>query len=126
MRRRASEAAPERTGLLRLVLCGLAVVALLCALPAAASAAFSGTNGKIAFATSRDGNYEVYSMNADGSGVTRLTHAPGYDGGPFYSYDGKKIVYRADHPKTPEDLALSIARTSRVERMRPRAWSSAS
>ena len=44
-------------------------------------------------------------MNADGSGVRRLTRTPGYDGGPFFSDDGKKIVYRADHPTTPEDLA---------------------
>ena len=45
-------------------------------------------------------------MNADGSNVKRMTHtAPGYDGGPFFSDDGKRIVYRADHPRTPEDLA---------------------
>ena len=44
-------------------------------------------------------------MNADGSDVKRLTNAPGYDGGAFFSDDGKRIVYRADHPTTPEDLA---------------------
>jgi Tol biopolymer transport system component len=44
-------------------------------------------------------------MNADGSNVKRLTHTPGYDGGPFFSDDGRKIVYRADHPDTAEDLA---------------------
>jgi len=32
------------------------------------------TNGKIAFASDRDGNYEIYVMNADGSGQTRLTN----------------------------------------------------
>src|SRR5207247_5509139 len=30
--------------------------------------------GRIAFVTSRDGNAEIYVMNAGGSGVTRLTH----------------------------------------------------
>jgi Tol biopolymer transport system component len=34
-----------------------------------------------------------------------MTNAPGYDGGAFFSDDGKRIVYRADHPSTPEDLA---------------------
>ena len=29
----------------------------------------------------------------------------GYDGGPFLSYDGKKVVYRAEHPKTPQEIA---------------------
>ena len=33
-------------------------------------------------------------MDADGANVRRLTHAPGYDGGPFYSADGGKIVWR--------------------------------
>ena len=33
-------------------------------------------------------------MNADGSNVRRLTNAPGYDGGPFFSSDGRKIIWR--------------------------------
>ena len=37
---------------------------------------------------------EIYIMNADGSGQTRLTRTPGYDGGPFFSPDGKRIVWR--------------------------------
>jgi Tol biopolymer transport system component len=39
---------------------------------------------------------ELYLMRADGTGVVRLTNAPGYDGGPFFSPDGKRIVYRSD------------------------------
>jgi len=37
---------------------------------------------------------EIYIMRADGSGQTRLTHAPGYDGGPFFTPDGSHIVWR--------------------------------
>src|SRR2546429_7758022 len=37
---------------------------------------------------------EIYIMNADGSDQRRLTHTPGYDGGPFFSPDGKRIVWR--------------------------------
>ena len=39
---------------------------------------------------------EIYIMraDADGSGVTRLTFVDGYDGGPFFSPDGKRIVWR--------------------------------
>jgi Tol biopolymer transport system component len=37
---------------------------------------------------------DLYVMNADGSGVRRLTDAPGYDGGPFFSPDGTRIVWR--------------------------------
>ena len=39
---------------------------------------------------------EIYIMRADpdGSGVRRLTDVPGYDGGPFFSPDGTRIVWR--------------------------------
>ena len=37
---------------------------------------------------------EIYLMRADGSEVKRLTDVPGYDGGPFFSPDGKKICWR--------------------------------
>jgi Tol biopolymer transport system component len=37
---------------------------------------------------------EIYIMHADGSGQTRLTATPGYDGGPFFTPDGKKILWR--------------------------------
>jgi Tol biopolymer transport system component len=44
----------------------------------------------------RDASYfmELYVMRADGSEVRRLTDEPGYDGGPFYSHDGSRIVWR--------------------------------
>jgi Tol biopolymer transport system component len=39
---------------------------------------------------------DIYLMraDADGSGVRRLTSVPGYDGGPFFSPDGTRIVWR--------------------------------
>jgi Tol biopolymer transport system component len=39
---------------------------------------------------------EIYLMpaDADGSGVRQLTNVPGYDGGPFFSPDGKRIIWR--------------------------------
>ena len=44
----------------------------------------------------RDPSYfmDLYLMRADGSGLKRLTTAPGYDGGPFFSADGKRLVWR--------------------------------
>jgi len=39
---------------------------------------------------------DLYAMRSDGSHVVQLTHLPGYDGGPFFSPDGKRIVYRSD------------------------------
>ena len=37
---------------------------------------------------------EIYIMNADGTEQKRLTFMPGYDGGPFFSPDGKRIIWR--------------------------------
>src|SRR5262249_55954018 len=47
---------------------------------------------------------DIYIMNADGSHVRRLTNTLGYDGGPFFSADGKKICWRqfSEDGKTAE------------------------
>jgi Tol biopolymer transport system component len=37
---------------------------------------------------------EIYIMRADGSDQKRLTSVPGYDGGPFFTHDGTRIVWR--------------------------------
>jgi len=37
---------------------------------------------------------EIYVANADGTDAKRLTYTDGYDGGPFFSADGKKICWR--------------------------------
>jgi TolB protein len=58
----------------------------------------------IVFTSTRNGDLDIFSMDADGSNVKQLTHELGYDGGPWWSYDGKKIVYRAEHPQTPEQI----------------------
>ncbi len=42
---------------------------------------------------------EIYIADADGSNAKRLTEAPGYDGGPFFSADGKRICWRRFTPK---------------------------
>ncbi|MBI3659881.1 PD40 domain-containing protein [Candidatus Acetothermia bacterium] len=48
---------------------------------------------KIAFNSTRDGNFEVYVMNADGSGLTRLTNNPANDGCATWSPDSTKIAF---------------------------------
>ena len=42
---------------------------------------------------------DIYVMDSDGSNVKRLTDVPGYDGGPFFSSDGKRICWRRFTPK---------------------------
>jgi Tol biopolymer transport system component len=59
---------------------------------------------RIVFTSLKDGDLDIYTMNVDGTDVRRLTTTPGYDGGPWWSPDGTKIVYRAWH-YAPEDTA---------------------
>jgi Tol biopolymer transport system component len=47
---------------------------------------------------------DIYSMNADGSDVRRLTNLPGPDGGAFFSADGSKIVFRGRHTPPGKEL----------------------
>ena len=39
---------------------------------------------------------QLYAMKLDGTRFVQLTATPGYNGGPFFSPDGRKLVYRSD------------------------------
>jgi Tol biopolymer transport system component len=80
----------------------LACAAGLIALAVPAQAAFPGDNGKIAFSSNISGNYEVYSINADGTGLTNLTNNPASDGQPAWSADGTKLAFVRYDPSTQE------------------------
>ena len=55
--------------------------------------AWSPDGRKLAFVSRRDGNSEIYVMNADGSGQENLTRQPASDSHPSWSPDGRKIVF---------------------------------
>jgi uncharacterized repeat protein (TIGR01451 family) len=79
--------------------CAVSSIAILGVLLVGASpapAAVPGANGTIAFASTRDGNYEVYVMNADGSGQTNLTNDPAADLDPVWSPEGTRIAFTHD------------------------------
>lgn len=82
-----------------------------------AEGSYSSDGSKILFASNReaysrplsraeralledDASYfmDLYIMDADGGNVTQLTFSPGYDGGPFFSPDDSKIVWRRFNP----------------------------
>ncbi len=65
--------------------------------------------GKLVFTSKRDGDLDIYTMDRNGKNVKRLTNELGYDGGPFWSYDGKQIVYRAYHPQTEKEKSDYVA-----------------
>jgi len=57
--------------------------------------AFSPDGSRIAFVSTRDGNAEIYVMNADGTGTTRLTTDPQADGRPAFTPDGQAVAFHS-------------------------------
>ena len=64
-------------------------------------------NEKIAFASDRDGNYEIYIMNPDGSNKERLTFNDTTDLGPSWSPDNKKLIFHSA-VRNSEERVLNI------------------
>ena len=57
------------------------------------TAAWSPDGRKLAFVSRRDGNSEIYVINADGSGQENLTQHPARDSHPSWSRDGRKLAF---------------------------------
>ncbi|MFN2455980.1 MAG: DUF4214 domain-containing protein [Pyrinomonadaceae bacterium] len=53
----------------------------------------AASTARIAFASDRDGNFEVYAMNPDGSGQTNLTNNAAEDFNPAWSVDGTRLAF---------------------------------
>ena len=68
-----------------------------------AEATVNWKTGKIVYTSMASGDLDLWVMNADGSGKKQITRRAGYDGGAVFSRDGKKLVWRANYPKTPEE-----------------------
>ena len=54
---------------------------------------FSPDGKKIAFCSTRAGNWNLYLMDADGRNVVQVTNGPAQDMHPSFSPDGTKLVY---------------------------------
>jgi Tol biopolymer transport system component len=84
---------------------GLSLLAMtlpLAILSSRTEAAFPGTPGKVSFDSTRDGNTEIYVMNADGSDPTRLTDNPAIDRDAAFSPDGRRIAFVSERDGNSE------------------------
>jgi Tol biopolymer transport system component len=64
-------------------------------------------SGVIAFHSDRDGNLEIYAMNANGLGQTNLTNHPASDADPEWSPDGSRIAFDTDRDGNFEIYAMN-------------------
>src|SRR5439155_28596 len=61
--------------------------------PLKPSAQVAAAASRIAFSSNRDGSYQIYVMDADGSAATRLTSLPGQNSEPSWAPDGRHIAF---------------------------------
>ncbi len=94
----------------------LVLVALVMAhvIGLARTASAQGSAGQIVFESNRDGNLEIYIMNPDGSGQTRLTNNPGSDFAPTLSPDGSKIAFWSNRDGNNEVYIMNVDGTGQT------------
>jgi len=59
-------------------------------------------SSRIAYASSRAGNYDIYVMDYDGTNVRQLTTHPGADRNPSITADGTRVFFESDRTGTPQ------------------------
>ena len=71
-------------------------------------ASFYSRNFPLAFATSRDGNMEIYATQTDNSAVRRLTNSATTDSRPAFSPDGRNIIWVSRRSGGDQDIWTSL------------------
>lgn len=62
-------------------------------------------------------NYDIWSVNPDGTGLTNLTHAPGIDTDGQWSPDGSKIVFGSNRNGSNYDIFVMDADGSDLQQL---------
>jgi Tol biopolymer transport system component len=70
-----------------------------------AEATVNWKTGTIVYTSLASGDLDLWTMHQDGSAKKQITRTPGYDGGAAFSRDGTKLVWRANYPKTANQMA---------------------
>ena len=69
---------------------------------------FSPDGGRIVFRSGREGNHDIYLMDADGSNVRRLTDHAATDTMPAFAPDGKRVAFTSNRDDDYEIYILSL------------------
>ena len=80
--------------------------------------------GMIAFTSDRDGNAEIYVMNADGSNQINITNNSAYDSVPCFSPDGTKIAFVSLRDGNAEIYIMNADGSNQTRLTNNPAWDS--
>ena len=69
---------------------------------------------RLAFASDVDGNEEIYAINSNGSGMSRLTSNTAWDWSPSWSPDGSKIAFESERDGNMEIYVMNADGSSQV------------
>lgn len=72
------------------------------------SPAWSPDGKSLAVVLTRDGNSQIYLVNADGTGLRRVTRTNGIDTEPTFTPDGKEIYFTSDRGGSAQIYRVSI------------------
>lgn len=65
-----------------------------------AECSYSPDGSEILYSSNENGSMNLYIMDSDGTNVRQVTHQNDcYNGGPFFSPDGNRLIFRADREK---------------------------
>ena len=84
-----------------------ALLALVSLLAGCGGGGGGGPTSRIAFNSDRDGDYEIYVMNSDGSGQANLTNNATADYDPSFSTDGSKIAFASNRDGNHEIYVMN-------------------
>jgi Tol biopolymer transport system component len=93
----------------RRILCTMAAVAATGAAAAPAHATFAGTNGRIVFERDDGRQVDLFTVQPDGSGPTRLTRTRAFEEKPEWSADGARIAFGSSSPSGARSEIVTVA-----------------
>jgi Tol biopolymer transport system component len=74
--------------------------------PAQDNSPQGNTDGEIVFSSNRDGSYDIFMINLDGTGLSKLSTNPGQDLLPAWSPDNLWIAFNSDRDGNPDIFTM--------------------